>query len=99
MTKVPRFHPAIVNTIRRLFPRRLNFTERGKETLRQLRKCILLVVILLFVSKVFAQPEQNRLPYRVPERVWKAEINSLDETAPFSVSDYKGKVNLLAVWA
>jgi len=67
--------------------------------MQSLRKCILLVVILLFGSKVFAQPEPQKLSYKVPERVLKAEIKSFDETAPFSLSDYKGKVILVAIWA
>lgn len=64
-----------------------------------LRRCILLVVILLFASRVFAQPEPQKLSYRVPEQVLKAKIKSFDESTPFSLSDYKGKVILIAVWA
>src|SRR5947209_2786339 len=67
--------------------------------MQSLKRCFLLVVILLFGSRVFAQPEPQKLSYKVPERILKAEIKSFDGRTPFSLADYKGKVILVAVWA
>ncbi|HUQ32152.1 MAG TPA: TlpA disulfide reductase family protein [Pyrinomonadaceae bacterium] len=68
--------------------------------MKSLRLFILTAGILFCSSGIAqAQPAPQKLSYKVPETTWKAEIKSIDASAPFSLNDYKGKVILLLVWA
>src|SRR5207248_3517130 len=75
------------------------FSLRGEETMRFLRSCSLLALVLLCGGAAIAQAAPQTLSHKVPEQTWKAEIKSFGGSAPFSLNDDKGKVILLAVWA
>jgi thiol-disulfide isomerase/thioredoxin len=68
--------------------------------MKSLKKSILLAVNLFCCGVAsLAQPAPQKLSYPVPETTWTAEIKSIDDSTPFRLGDYKGKVILLLVWA
>lgn len=58
---------------------------------------LLFVITILFCQADFAQSTLTQL--RLSERLMKAEFQSLDGSSPIKLSDYRGKIIILAAWA
>jgi thiol-disulfide isomerase/thioredoxin len=58
---------------------------------------LLLVITILFCQTAFAQSQP--VSARFSEKLMNAEFQSLDQSAPIKLSDYKGKLIVLGMWA
>lgn len=61
------------------------------------RSAVLIVISLLICQAVLAQNKPK--PEMVSEKIMNTEFQSLDNSAPIRLTDYKGRIVVLVVWA